>query len=113
MTETLVKMNALEEEIARLREQLGLQNSKPELIPKSSQREDGSYISKVSIAKAFGIDNKVVRNLKKDFRALLSAHKILKETTIKNLDQNLERNFCETVCICSYFLNIYLLLTFV
>jgi hypothetical protein len=36
-TETSVKMNALEEEVARLKLQLALQNSKRELIPKPSQ----------------------------------------------------------------------------
>lgn len=99
-TETFIKMNALEEEVARLKLQLALQNSKQQLIPKPSQRQNGSYISKVPIAKTFGINKKIVRNLKRDFQNLLSAHKISKDTTIKDLGQNLERNWCETVCIC-------------
>jgi hypothetical protein len=100
MSETPEKIFALEEEVARLKSQLALQNRKKELIPKPSQRDNGSYISKVSIAKTFAINHKVVKNLKRDFRNLLSAHKIPRDITIKDLGQNLERNWCETVCIC-------------
>ena len=100
MSKTPANIRALEEEIARLKSQLESQNNKKELIPKPSQWENGSYISKVSIAKTFAINQKVVKNLKQDFRNLLSAHKIPRDITIKDLGQNLEKNWCETVCIC-------------
>jgi len=100
MSETQVDICALEEEIARLKAKLASESSKKELIPKPSQRDNGSYISKVSITKTFVIDQKIVRNLKRDFRNLLSAHKVSRDITIKDLGQNLERNWCETVSIC-------------
>ncbi len=105
MSETPVDIRVLKEEIARLQAQLASEPSKKELIPKPSQRDNGSYISKVSITKTFVVDQKIVKNLKRDFRNLLNAHKVPRDTTIKNLGQNLERNWCETVGICQYILS--------